>query len=58
MATGCFTDSTHPYRGSRATRARPRYPGAAPYPGAAAYSGVPDGCDDVPSSLLWPRLVS
>ena len=53
-----FTDSTRPYRGSLGYPGAPAYPGAAPYPGAAAYSGVPDGWDDVPSSLLWPRLAS
>ncbi|MEN0084145.1 MAG: hypothetical protein AAGC66_05210 [Leifsonia sp.] len=49
-----FADAGHPYRGTPGYPGAPAYPGPAPYPGAASYSGLPAGCDDVASGLLWP----
>lgn len=53
-----FAEHGHRYRGNPGYPGAPAYPGQAPYPGAASYAGVPDGCENVPGSLLWPRLAS
>ena len=53
-----FAQSSHRYRGNPGYPGAPSYPGTAPYPGAASYTGLPDDCDDVPSSFLWPHLAS
>ena len=53
-----FSEGDHRYRGDPGYPGAPGYPGQAPYPGAASYTGVPDGCEDVPAALLWPRLAS
>ena len=53
-----FAEEHHRYRGDPGYPGAPAYPGQAPYPGAGTYVSLPTGCDDVPSSLLWPRLVS
>ncbi|GAA2063614.1 MULTISPECIES: hypothetical protein [Leifsonia] len=53
-----FARADVPYRGRPGYPGAPAYAGTVPYPGAAPYSGLPDGCDDVASSLLWPRVAS
>jgi hypothetical protein len=53
-----YVEADHRYRGDPGYRGAPAYSPAVPYPGAGTYAGLPDGCDDVPGSLLWPRVAS
>lgn len=53
-----YARSAHAYRGTPGYPGAPAYPGQVPYPGTASYTALPDGCDDVPSALLRPRLTS
>ena len=53
-----FFEDDHRYRGDPGYPGAPAYPGQAPYPGAGSYAGLPDGCEDVPGAMLWPRVAS